>query len=119
MLVVSSAPGGLINRVLLISLTIFIILVLLCLGVYFWVDNAINSPFGQVDYPTTIEIKEGSTLNQISNLLCEKGLINSAWLFKLEVKRKGVGEKIQAGFFTFGEPLSMPQLIKKLITACL
>ncbi len=104
------------NRTLLVSLIIVVILAAIGLGAYLWIDNTINSPFGRVDYPVTLEIKEGSTPSQISEVLFEKGLISSQWLFKLEVRREGAGEKLQAGVFTFGEPLAMPQVIKKLMT---
>lgn len=105
-----------IKRVLtIIGLTV-LALGLVGLAGYLWIEREINATFGKGPFPVELEIEEGSNLDTIAGKLENQGIISSAWIFKLEVKREGFGNKLQAGVFKFGEPLTMPQVIKKLAT---
>ena len=104
------------KRILTIVGLVILALALVALAGYLWIEREINNAYGKGPYPIVLEVPDGTNLDRISGLLEEHGLISSAWIFKLEVKREGYGSKLQAGIFTFGEQLSMPQVIKKLIT---
>lgn len=105
-----------IRRVLTIIGLSVLALALVALAGYLWIEREVNAAYGKGPYPIELEIEEGSNLDSIAGKLQDQGIISSAWIFKLEVKREGFGNKLQAGVFTFGEPLTMPQVIKKLAT---
>jgi UPF0755 protein len=105
-----------IKRILTIIGLSVLALGLIGLAGYLWIENKINASYGNGPYPIELEIEDGSNLDTIANRLENQGIISSSWIFKLEVKREGFGNKLQAGVFKFGEPLTMPQVIKKLAT---
>ena len=104
------------NRILLWAGVFILVLLLAVGGFYLWIQNAVATPYGNAEYPVTFAVTAGSSPSQIAKLLADKGLISSEWVFLYEVRREEAGPKLQAGIFTFGEPLSMPQVIKKLMT---
>jgi UPF0755 protein len=63
-----------------------------------------------------VEIKEGMTLTQISELLEEKGIIDNALLFKLYVEGKGLEKKLLPGIYVL-KTLSEYDVVLKSITS--
>jgi UPF0755 protein len=61
-----------------------------------------------------IEIKKGSSISSISDLLYQHGIIRDKLLFKFYRKLIFPDVTFQAGEFLFSEPLNMKQVIEKL-----
>lgn len=100
---------------------IAVIIILLIVGiagmwVYISVLNTINTPFAASEYPIKFEIEKGTNPSEIADLLFHFELIKSKKIFLWEVKREDAATKLQAGYFTFTEPNTMPEVVEKLLT---
>lgn len=61
-----------------------------------------------------ITIESGATVEQIGDLLEEKGLIRSAWAFKLYVSSKEVRNALQAGTYELAPSQSVEEIVSQL-----
>lgn len=62
----------------------------------------------------TITINSGATVEQIGALLEQKGLIRSAWAFKLYVSSKEVRNALQAGTYELAPSQSVEEIVSQL-----
>lgn len=62
----------------------------------------------------TVTIEKGATADEIAALLERKGLIRSAWAFKLYVKSKDVRGDLQAGTYEMAPSLGTPEIVSQL-----
>ena len=62
----------------------------------------------------TITVKQGATVEQIGDLLEQKGLIRSAWAFKLYVSSKEVRNALQAGTYELTPSQSVAEIVTQL-----
>jgi len=104
------------KKTLIISAIVILVLAIAASVFYIYFRNTVQDAFTAASYPVAIEIPKGSTPSQIAKILSDNGLISSERIFLWEVRSEGVAEDLQAGFYTFGEPLNMPQIIEKLTT---
>ncbi len=85
----------------------------LLLGALLWFESQ-NAP--HLDFPVgvDIEIAEGLTQNEITNLLAEKHVVRSALYLYLHLARTHEGEFVKAGTYRFGEPLTTEEVARSL-----
>ena len=91
---------------------IIIFLLLLFAGRGWW-----NNQGGSVSddkVTRTVIIAKGASVDDIANQLQKEGLIKSPLIFKLLVKQKNMGEKIQAGTFKLSPAMSIEEVINAL-----
>lgn len=62
----------------------------------------------------TITVESGATVEEIGDLLQEKGLIRSAWAFKLYVSSKEVRNALQAGTYELAPSQSVEEIVSQL-----
>lgn len=62
----------------------------------------------------TVTIVQGATVEQIGELLQTKGLIRSAWAFKLYVSSKEVRNALQAGTYELAPSQSVAEIVSQL-----
>lgn len=63
-----------------------------------------------------VEIKEGSTLNQIAQLLEEKGIVDNGLVFKLYVQQKGLEKNLLPGKYVFLTGSDYDTVLKTITT---
>ncbi len=73
-----------------------------------------DKPNSDSEQRVSFEIKKGSSLNQIINLLDEKKLIRDKFVFKIFVKTKGLANKLQAGDYVIQKNLKPAELVDVL-----
>lgn len=61
-----------------------------------------------------ITIKEGTSVNDIADLLKKEGLIRSSWAFKLYVSSKDVRDELQAGTYGIEPSQSVSEIVAQL-----
>lgn len=90
-----------------------ILVVVLFFGLKFWFNfelSAVSSDKISKD----IVIPKGQSLSQIANNLKQENLIKSSFAFQVMVRQKGLGSKIQAGFFRLSPSMSGSEIVKIL-----
>jgi len=101
------------QRKLLKFLSIFLLLFVLPLSLYFYFDYAINRPsqnFKEVNY----NLKEGASLDSITRDLKDLGVINSENLFSIYVKIYRLYPKFKSGIYTFPSGASLKEVCNQL-----
>ncbi|BCJ86292.1 endolytic transglycosylase MltG [Effusibacillus dendaii] len=83
---------------------LFLILLILLFVWYLWTPPASD---GRV---VSVEIKQGSTTAEIANLLEQKGLVKSSFLFRLAVLLNGQAASLQAGTYEISRGSSMTEI---------
>ncbi len=104
------------KKILLTIVAVLLVIGIAGVWVYISVLNTINTPFSASEYPVKFEIRKGMNPSEIADLLVYLELIKSKKIFLWEVKREEAATKLQAGYFTFTEPNTMPEVIEKLLT---
>lgn len=77
---------------------------------FFWLKQFLISPS-----PVLVSIPRGANTKQIAQLLYEKDLINSPFLFQLWTKIKGGEDKLKAGDYLLNRRMSMSTILDKLV----
>lgn len=90
-------------------------------GLYVYSDykKYVDSPFNESSKIIEITIDEGSTTDDIAEILYEKGLIKSTLYFDLYIKQSDLGTSLQAGTFRFPKNSSMKEIAEYLQNASL
>jgi len=73
-----------------------------------------DKPNSDSEQRVSFQIKPGSSLNSIINLLDEKKLIRDKLVFKIFVKTKGLSNKLQAGDYVIQKNLKPAELVEIL-----
>lgn len=68
----------------------------------------------QITEPQLVEIASGSSSHQISQMLEDKGLINSRWAFQWYLYKSGISSHIQAGLYRFSPQQSTLEIAHML-----
>ena len=95
---------------LLFILIIIVFIVVLLIGLFFFYTGPVNK-FNKKDIEVTI--KNGTTTNEIGEILEEKGIIRSKNIFKLYLKFKKVNS-LKASTYLFRQSMSLDEVIKLL-----
>jgi len=98
----------------LIYITLFLIVVLILLGVfYFSVSNYIHK-VPSVSEDIVVEIPKGTGLKEISSKLKEAGVIKSDKLFIVYVMSEGRQNSLKAGEYEFEKGSTMSDIVNKI-----
>jgi UPF0755 protein len=100
------------RKVAIIALGIFIVLALIASLVGFWAYRQLF-PSGAAGQEIVLDIPTGSSTSSIADLLEKKGVINSAFLFKLYMRVKG-GGPFQAGSYRFATHAKANDVLRRL-----
>ncbi len=79
-----------------------------------WYNRQLNPADTSDPVREVIQIPEGASAESIAELLEEKGLIRSAWAFKLYAKGRDLHTHLQAGSFVLMPSMSVPELLEAL-----
>ncbi|MEK7595887.1 MAG: endolytic transglycosylase MltG [Patescibacteria group bacterium] len=100
------------NKVIKVSSLLFILILLVTLLGFHLIAFALNKKNVDGNTFKTIEIKKGMRVSEIGKLLREEKLINSATLFSLYVRYKGISP--QAGVYQIKSDLSLVDVSNEL-----
>lgn len=94
----------------------FVLIVSVVIGVmvYFNYRNALE-PINSIAEEIEFTIDKGENVNTISSNLAEKGLIKSAFWFRVYIKHKGRQSALQAGQYALSSSLGVPNIVDYLI----
>lgn len=101
-------------RRLIIIAVIGIVLVVLATVVVRYVYNENLKPVSSSQVVQTVVVEEGATADQIARQLEERGIIRSAWAFKLYVSSKEVRNSLQAGTYELTPSQGVPEIVAQL-----
>lgn len=93
---------------------ILVLIVIIVLVGWFYLDNAINSPSGKSGQKKTINIKPGEKIFDIGKKLEQENLINSRFIFDKYIRYFRKGISLKAGEYVIGPDESMTSIIEKL-----
>ncbi|MBC8588465.1 endolytic transglycosylase MltG [Paratissierella segnis] len=96
---------------------ILIIIILISLAIYSWRSHYKSSlePMTTDDSnEIVIDIPQGSSINKISDLLYENGLIKSKFVFKLQARSSNVASKLKAGQYELNTNMDLNTIIEHL-----
>ncbi len=65
--------------------------------------------------PATVEVVKGDTLSSVAERLEQAGVIDSAFMFKMEARFGGYGTEIKTGEYTFAPGADTDLILQKLI----
>lgn len=104
-------------KLLKILLFIFIALIILAGGGYFYLqnyyNNAINDKSGSQDI-VEVTIPAGSSSETIGKILKDAKLIDSEFIFQLYLRRSNQGGQLKAGSYEFFENQSVVEIVAEL-----
>ena len=98
--------------------------VLLIIGIFvlctFWFYQLYTSSLSYSLNPDSenrvvVKIEKGSSANKIINILKEKDLIKSPFIFKLYLKQNNLGNQLKAGNFILKENYNLKKIVKTLV----
>ncbi len=99
----------------------FTLLILILLGVvaYFFIDNYIDKSLKEVDSNNNaivlVEIPVGSSTNDIAEILSQNNLIKDTFVFKFYAKKTGIDSKLKAGSFNLSKNMNVEEIMDALI----
>ena len=93
-----------------------VLLVLAVLGAIYLIYSAATGGENEQakDEPARVEVVKGDTLSDVAAKLEEAGVIDSAFVFKLQAKYEGYGTEIKTGRYTFKPGEDSEEILKKL-----
>jgi UPF0755 protein len=98
---------------------ILIILIVLGMITYFYIDNYIEKSLQAVDVNSdvnvSLEIPQGSSTNDIAQILKENNLIKDSLVFKYYAKKTGSDSQLKAGTFVLSKNMNVDEIINVLI----
>lgn len=94
----------------LLFILIIVFIIILLIGVFFFFTGPVNI-FNKKDIE--VQIKSGTSTNEIGKILQEKGIIRSKSVFKLYLKLKKVNN-LKASTYKFRQTMSLDEVIHKL-----
>ena len=66
------------------------------------------------DTPIQVEIKRGTPVGGIANILEDYGLVRNADVFEYYIDFSGYGSKMKSGLYVFNKQMSMQEIMEKL-----
>ena len=96
-----------------------VVLLVLGIGGYLFVNNYISSSLEPVDVNNSstieIEIPAGSSTTQIANILLDNKLIKDVNVFKFFAGQEGYDKKLKAGKFSLSQSMDVKTILEELI----
>lgn len=100
---------------LIVALFALVILILLGVGgLYYWMNNTMNTKIAHGKSNQYIQIPKGSSPNEVVDKLAAEGIISNAFAVKNYLRFFGDGSKIKAGEYQFDSPISPIQVLQEL-----
>lgn len=96
------------------AIILFIVVVVAGLGVAWWEDHNFGAPGPAADQ-TMVIVKPGTGLGQIAAHLQKAGVVDSAFLFRMGVMRRGETSALKAGEYAFPADASMARVMEMLV----
>jgi UPF0755 protein len=81
----------------------------------FWTVYTYNTPIEHEKAEVFIEIKKGSTRDEIFQKLADEGILNGTWAIWLYTRPQGDALKLKAGEYRFPSPISPREVIGELV----
>ncbi|WP_338750294.1 endolytic transglycosylase MltG [Bacillus sp. FJAT-52991] len=103
------------KSIIFMILAFFLVIGGAAVGIYFFVQSALQPVDKNDRTPVQVSIPIGSSLSVIADQLEEKGLVKNAEVFKYYVKYKGEGD-FQAGNYSFNQAMTVDELIEIMKT---
>ncbi|MDQ6787432.1 MAG: endolytic transglycosylase MltG [Acidobacteriota bacterium] len=97
-----------------ILFVLFIIAVLACGGVSYYIYSSLTKPHSHAKANQYIEIPKGSNPNEIIDKLASEGVLQSALPVQIYVRSFGDASKLRAGEYQFDSPITPLQVLKEL-----
>jgi UPF0755 protein len=97
------------GRGLLIFLLVLILLATGAGGLYVWATGAPGD-----SRPVSVEVPQGATVAEVSDLLHQAGVVRSAVAFRLSAQVRGLDGSLQAGRYDLGTDLTLSQVLDEL-----
>jgi UPF0755 protein len=99
---------------LVVIAAVSIVLVVAATAIVRYSYNESLKPVSSSQKIQTIVVEEGATADEIAEQLEEKGLIRSAWAFKLYISSKEVRNALQAGTYELTPSQGTPEIVAQL-----
>lgn len=96
----------------IIGLLVFLMIAMS--GVYFYVVQALKPVEASSPTEVAVNIPAGASTGEIGQILEEKQLIRSAFMFKWLLRYEGVASQLQAGEYRFKQGASIDQIVAKM-----
>ncbi|OGE81044.1 MAG: hypothetical protein A2826_01295 [Candidatus Doudnabacteria bacterium RIFCSPHIGHO2_01_FULL_43_23] len=105
------------NHIILRLILLGLLLLVLVLGaIVLYVNVKAKNSFTDFSNEQIFDISQGEGVSQAASRLEEEGIISSAFIFKVYVRLKGLGQNIQAGSFSLNSNLSIAEIVDRLST---
>jgi UPF0755 protein len=98
--------------------TFLILVVVLAVAIVggLWLENEVFTGYPSArEQETVVIVKPGSSLSQIADQLERAGVIDSAFLFRIGVMRRGKSASLKAGEYEFSENPTMARVMEMLV----
>ena len=93
-----------------------LLLVIGLAGAGAWVAFAISRPFkGYAETERFVDIPQGAGPASIGRRLADAGVIRDTFSFRFELARTGSGRRLQAGEYRFDRPMTIREVVAKLV----
>ncbi|MFH1508877.1 MAG: endolytic transglycosylase MltG [bacterium] len=99
-----------------VIVTFIIIIGILAVGAYFWVNWQFNSAVSDDETSIEFVVETGDGVNQISARLVEDGLLNNNFYFDLYVWLKRSENKLQAGVYALNKAMDVSEIAETLMS---
>jgi UPF0755 protein len=103
-----------IKTAILIVLAVVVIFALAAAGAFWYYNNALEPIAPDDESFVTVEVEAGSGTQAIGELLEEKGLIRSAFIFKLHSRLAGNDGTYKIGSYELSRSMSMDELMAEI-----
>lgn len=101
-------------RFIKILSVIFLLLIAVAAGIYYWIYNALHTPHQHQKAEQIIQIPKGSTTNEIISRLASEGILEKELPTQIYLRSFGDASKLQAGEYQFASPITPLQVLKEL-----
>ena len=91
-----------------------LLLVVGVLGAIYFIYAAATGGEQASEAPATVEVVKGDTLSSVAEKLARAGVIDSAFMFKMEARVGGYGTEIKTGEYTFAPDTDSDLILQKL-----
>lgn len=92
----------------------YALIAFLCMAIAFILFVLAILPYSAVSKENIFEIEKGMTTREIGELLRQKGMIRSPFLFVSLAKLSGREKRVKAGFYYFERPLSLVDILYRI-----
>jgi UPF0755 protein len=89
-------------------------IVMMVIGVSYWLYNSLNSPHQHDKAGLYIQIPKGSKPDQIISILTAEGILSGEFPISIYIRTFGNSKNLQAGDYEFSSPITPLQVLKEL-----